>query len=145
MKVSRISGVAVIDKNIIIHAYLKKDNRKREVCRAILVDGFNGIYTPVITNHILYELLLDLTHKYRLDEEIVKIIVDGIILSERWMKIDYRSGTLSRAKDIQLEYGISTSASLIIATMEEYNIKKIVSDRDEFIIYPYIEVINPFK
>jgi len=141
----RLSGVVAIDKDVVINAYLKLNPEYRDVCKDILLDGFSGLYTPVITNQILYELLEELISRYRVDEEIVKIIVNGIIMSEHWMKVNYTFKTVERAREIQSLYGLSLSTSLLIATLEEYSIKKIVSGRGDLVIYPYIEVVNPFK
>lgn len=145
MKVVRISGVALVDKDVIIRAYIDLGDGTREIFRMIILDGFNGVFTPVITNQILYELLYDLKSVYRLDDERIDLIVDGLIASERWVKIDYRSSTVERAKDLVSRYTITPSTALLIATMEEYNIKRIVSLRRDIKIYPFIEVIDPLK
>ncbi len=145
MRPVRLSGVVVVDKNIILYGYLNINKEYREVCKNILLDGFNGVYTPVLLNHVLYELMIDLTIRYRVEEDYINTIIQGLILSEKWMKLDYKASTVEKAYEILKTYGISPSSSLIIATMEEYNLKKIVSDREDLIIYPYIEVINPFK
>ncbi len=145
MRPIRLSGVVVIDKNIILYGYLNINQEYREICKNILLDGFNGLYTPVLINHILYELMVDLTTKYRLEENHIVTIIQGLIASEKWMKLGYNASTIERAYEILKTFGISPSTSLIIATMEEYNIKKIVSDREDLIVYPYVEVVNPFK
>lgn len=144
MRITRLSGVNVIDKNIIIYGYLDIDKKKREICRDILMMGFNGEYTPVIINHILYEVLYELRYNYKLDEDTIETILGGIIYSEKWMKIDYRVSTIEKAREIQGLYGVSTSTALVLATMDEYNLKKIITDRGEFLVYPGVEVLNPF-
>src|SRR3989344_808513 len=119
-----------IDTNILVYAFDESEKQKWAIAKKIVSDATTGEIVAVVSNQVLAEFFTVVTTK--IEEPIstanAKIIVDGIIDSLHWKKINYTSKTVSKA----IEYSIKEKAviwdSLIKETMLENNVYTIITE-----------------
>ena len=137
---------AFIDTNILVYSYEKDKPPKRNICLDLVLKCFRGEIQLVVSNQILAEFFHVITEKskYPLSIEEAKGLIQLIIASSNWIKVDYTISTVLRAIDISKSCGIWDA--LIDATMIENNISEIYTENEkDFGKIPWIEVINPLK
>lgn len=136
-----------VDTCIIAYAYDLSEGEKRDKCKKLVESGFYGDEELAVSNQILAELFSVLTKKIEkpISSENAKIIVDGIIESENWVKVDYNSQTVRKATVTVNEDSILQFWDVLIAeTMIENKIKEIYTENTrDFEKIPGIRSINP--
>jgi predicted nucleic acid-binding protein len=139
---------AMFDTNILVYAYDVSDPEKREKCKRLVEEVFSGERLGVVSNQILGELFVVLTEEIRnpLSAEEAGLIVDGIIESKNWAKVNYNSETVKRAIETSKKLNIHFWDTVIGETMLENNIFVIFTENEkDFNKIPKIKVINPLK
>ena len=101
----------------------------------------------VVSNQVLAEFFTVVTTK--IEEPIstanAKIIVDGIIDSLHWKKINYTSKTVSKAIENSIKEKAVIWDSLIKETMLENNVYTIITENTKDFTSRQIVSKNPFK
>lgn len=137
----------LIDTCIIVYAYDLSDKEKRAKCKVLVESGFKGDAELAVSNQILAELFIVLTKKIEKPISIknAKTIIEGIIESNNWIKIDYNSNTIKKAI-LQLEKTKNAHFwdAVIAETMLENQIREIYTENiKDFKKFPGIKAINP--
>jgi len=138
----------MFDTTIIVYAYDISEPKKREVCKKLIEQVFKGEKKGFISNQILGELFIVLTEKIEntLSIEEAEGIVDGIIESKDWIKVDYNSGTVKRAIETSKKFNIHFWDAVIGETMLENSISAICTENEkDFDKIPKIKVVNPLR
>lgn len=135
-----------IDTNILVYAYDLHEKDKRVKCSYIVKSILSGEEKASISNQVLSELFYVLTRDMRkpLIEEKAEEIVETIIKSDNWIKVNYTCKTLSKAMYFAKEFKIHFWDALIAATMLENNVFTIYTENvNDFKKIPMLKVINP--
>ena len=136
-----------VDTCIIAYAYDLSEGGKRRKCKELVESGFYGYEELAVSNQILAELFFVLTKKIEnpISSENAKTIVEGIIESENWVKIDYNSQTVRKAAiTVNDDNGLHFWDALIAETMIENKITEIYTENiRDFEKISGIRVINP--
>jgi len=136
----------MIDTNIIAYAYDEFEIKKREKCKDLIGRAFNENIEFCVTNQILGELFNTLTENFRkpVSVENAEIIVNSIIDSDNWLKINYSYKTVGRAISLFKKYKVHFWDALIAATMIENDISVIYTENEkDFKKIPGLEIVNP--
>ena len=139
---------AMMDTTLIVYAFDKSEPKKREICKSLLEDIFKGKMKFFISNQILGELYVVLTKKIEnpIPKEKAEVIVNGIIESEDWIKINYTEKTVKRAMKTSKEFKIHFWDAVISETMLENGIFTIYTENEkDFKKVPNLKVVNPLK
>lgn len=136
------------DTNIIAYAFDVFDPKKKEICEELINKAFKGDIVAYVSNQILGELFSVLTQKMGkpITKDIASTIIESIIDSEKWIKINYGHETIKRVLKLIRNINITFWDALIAETMKENGIVKIFTENEEdFKKIPGIEAINPIK
>ncbi len=130
-----------------MYAYDISEKEKRQVCKSIVNAGFCGESEVAVSNQILAELFVVLTRKIEKPTSVenAKTIIDGIIESDNWIKVDYTSETVRRAvlQAAKIK-GAHFWDAIIAETMRENRIDEIYMENvRDFQRFPGIKAINP--
>ena len=135
-----------IDTNILVYAFDESEKQKRAKAKKIVSDATTGEMTAVVSNQVLAEFFMVVTTK--IEEPIsaanAKIIVDGIIDSLHWKKINYTSKTVSKAIEASIAEKNHFWDALIKETMLENRVYAIITENTKDFKSGQIKVINPF-
>ena len=85
------------DTNIICYAFDLKEPAKREICEKLVKRVMNGEIAAFVSNQILGEVFNASVKKLGLSTDKAKIIVQTMIESEKWHKVDYTYNTINNA------------------------------------------------
>ncbi len=138
----------LIDTNILVYAYDSSEHKKREKSAKLVASIFKNEKKAHITNQIVAELFSVLTNKIEkpIQIEDAEIIIDSLLISENWIKIDYTSKSIRKAIKFVKRFSIPFWDALIAATMIENNIFTILTeDSSHFKKIPGLKVINPLQ
>ncbi len=141
-------SASLIDTNIIVYAYGLSEELKRQKCKKIIESVFSWENTAFVTNQILAEFFSAVTRKIEkpLKEEDAKDIIEGIIESENWIKIDYTHKTVNRAVNTSTILKTTFWDTLIAETMLENSVFEILTENTkDFEKIPKLIVKNPLK
>ncbi len=136
------------DTNILVYAFDSRDQRKHAVAVQLLSEVKSGNLKGVISNQTLFELFLILTRKLNksITEIMAENLVEGLIETVEWKKINYTYKTIVGALHIIDKYKTSFVDTVIASTMLENGVKEIFTeDKKDFEKIPGIKPINPFK
>lgn len=134
------------DTSIIVYAYDETEVEKRPICEEIVRNCFEGKFVGVISNQILSELFFVLTTKKGVSKDDAQTIVDSLIKSENWIKVNYKVDTVKKSIVASKTINVLFWDILVAETMKENGINKIYTeDEDNFKKIPGIKTINPFK
>lgn len=136
----------LIDTNVLVYAYIISDEEKHRIA-AELVESIWRDDIGIITLQNLCEFFVVVTTKVERPMTIsqAKNIVDGIVTSQRWRKIDRTSDTVISAIDLVKNFKIPFWDALIAACMIENEIKTIFTENErDFKKVREITVVNPF-
>ncbi len=141
-----MSDKILFDTNILLYAYVNHEPAKWKACNKLIEDVFNGDKQGVISNQILGEFANVMIKKMGADVGEVSRIVDELISSKNWLKLDYTTQTLKKALIDSDMYGSPFWDSVIAETMKENGIVEIITENaNDFNDIPGIRVTNPFK
>ena len=134
------------DTNIICYAFDLKEPTKREICEKLVKQVMKGEIVAAVSNQILGEIFNASIKKLGLPVDKAMIIVQTIIESEKWDKVNYTYNTINNAVEKFEELKIPFWDLVIIETMKENGISVIVTENEgDFDRIPGIKVRNPFK
>ncbi len=134
------------DTNIICYAFDLKEPTKREICKKLVKQVMKGESAATVSNQVLGEIFNASIKKLGLTTDKAKIIVQTIIDSEKWHKVDYTHSTVNNAVEKFEQLKIPFWDSVIVETMKENGISEIITENErDFDMIPGIKVRNPFK
>lgn len=134
------------DTNIIYYAYDTSEPQKRKICQELLEKVFSGDIIGIVSGQILGELFNASINKLDIPLDKAKVIVQALITSERWEKINYDQRTIIRAISNFEDVKVPFWDLVISETMKENNITEIITENEkDFKKIRGINVINPFK
>ncbi|MFA5049973.1 MAG: PIN domain-containing protein [Candidatus Micrarchaeia archaeon] len=135
----------LIDSNILIYAHQKKDEEKCVLSAKIvnhLID--NGDIVLSVQNLVEFSRVLSEKSVPLIDNDLIRQYVFDLI--EVSSIIEYNSNTVMNALSISKQYSIHFFDALLVATMQENGISKIITENEkDFEKMSWLEVINPFK
>jgi predicted nucleic acid-binding protein len=140
-------GESLIDTNVLVHAYIRFDEKKQASASAIVMpiwERGGGITT--LQN--LCEFFAVATKKVARPMPIThaETIVREIIASVKWRVLDRREETVLRAMELVRQRRVPFWDALIAACMLENGVEVIVTEnKDDFKRIPGITVIDPFE
>ena len=132
-----------IDTNILVYAFDITYNEKREICKNLITNIFEGKEKGMLTNQILAEFANAVTKKIEkpISKQDAKSIIGAIIWSENWEIKNYNSKTILKTLDSEGPFW----DLLIAETLKEANIKKIVTENEKDFKDLGLDVENPLK
>ena len=131
-----------IDTNILVYAFDAAYPEKREIAKKIVTDIFSGKKEGVLTNQILAEFSVVVTKKVErpLSKEETQSIIGAILSSQNWKVFNYTGETVLRA----LKQNKPFWDALIVETLKEHNISKIITENVKHFEQSGVSVMNPF-
>ncbi|MBI2675264.1 MAG: PIN domain-containing protein [Candidatus Aenigmarchaeota archaeon] len=141
-----MSDSCFIDSNILIYTVDSSERKKHNISKQLVKAIFNGEKKAVVSNQILAEFFFIATHKIErpISPEEAETVVNAIIFSESWIKVNYGLGTIRRAMGLVKEHKASFWDALIGATMHEAGVFKIYTENVKDFQMPGIEAESPF-
>jgi len=132
-----------IDTNILVYAFDTSYPEKREKCKKIIQDIFDGKQEGALTNQILAEFTNVVLKKIEkpLTKSQVKIIIGAITSCENYKIYNYNQDTLLKSLNLNSTFW----DALIIQTLKDANVHKIITENTKDFIDKDIEVENPFN
>lgn len=134
----------LVDSNILIYAYDKEYIAKKRNAEGLINRCFDAEIMLAVSNQNLAEFVHVTTKKAKLNLEQSKVIVNDIIDSVGFIKINYSAKTIIAAIDIANEFKMSFWDSLLAATMRENGIFSIYTENAKDFKMPWIKAVNPF-
>ena len=135
--------VFLVDTNIIIYAYERKNSLRKKKSLEILEKCYKNEIVLAVSNQNLAEFSVVSLKKLKLDANIVKDIIKDISNFENFKKVNYKRKTILSAIDILEKYKMSFWDSLIAATMIENGILNIYTENSKDFKIPSLNVVNP--
>lgn len=138
------NGLFLVDSNILIYAYDKDEIIKKKNAGRLINQCFDAEILLAVSNQNLAEFVHVTTKKAKLNLEQAKTIVNDIINSVGFVKINYSAKTIPSAISIADEFKMSFWDSLLAATMRENGIFSIYTENAKDFKMPWINAVNPF-
>ncbi len=133
------------DTNIICYAFDLNEPAKKEVCEKLIKKVMSGETVGVVSNQVLGEVFNLTTGKLGISPDKARIIIDTIVESEKWKKINYTGETISKAAQ-NFELMETHFWDLVISeTMKENGIEAIFTENEKDFKNAEVIVKNPFK
>lgn len=136
-----------VDTNILVYAYDVDEVERHPIAKAVIQGCFRGERRLAISNQIIAEFARVMLHKPppRMDKETVHGIIQEIVSSESWTKLNYSISSVQRAVETA-ESENPFWDSIIAQTMLENGIAKIYTENTkDFSKIKGIKAVNPFK
>lgn len=142
-----MSDELFVDTNVLVYAFDESEKQKREIAKRIFGEIAKGEKRGVISNQVLGELFFALTQKMEnpISGENAQIIVNGLLDSVHWKKINYTAFTISKAIEASIKEKNPFWDTLIAETMIENKIFTILTENTKHFRSTHIKGINPFK
>lgn len=143
-----MSDELFFDTNIIVYAYDSSEPVKQNVCVQFLTKVYEKGIAGVISNQVLGEVFKGLTENIEkpISIEDAKLIIENMVNSDRWLKINYDHETIKKAISIVKLTKVSFWDAVIAETMKENGIDKIITENEkDFQKIPGLKIINPFR
>ncbi|MEK6942094.1 MAG: PIN domain-containing protein [archaeon] len=136
-----------VDTNILVYAFDKTEKQKHKIAQELLKDVTFGKRNGVVSNQVLGELFEALTRKleHPIEKNTAQLIVNGLIDSVHWKKINYAQTTVSKAIHASINEKKPFWDSLIVETMLENRVFTILTENTKDFSTNLIKPINPFK
>ena len=136
-----------VDTNILVYAFDKTEKQKHKIAQEIIKGVTLGEIKGVVSSQVLGELFEALAKKleHPIEKNTAQLIINGLIDSGHWKKINYTQTTVSKAINASITEKKPFWDSLIAETMLENGVFIILTENTkDFSINP-IKPINPFK
>lgn len=133
------------DTNIICYAFDLNEPAKKEVCEKLIKKVMGGETVGVVSNQVLGEVFNLATRKLGISPDKVRIIIDTIIESKKWRKINYTEGTIAKAAQNFELFGTHFWDLVIAETMKENGVEEIFTENEKDFKASEVVVKNPFK
>jgi len=132
-----------IDTNILVYAFDTSYPEKRNICKKLIENIFNGDKKCAVTSQILAEFAVVVTKKIEnpLTKTQAESIVGAILSSENWTVVNYEGEDVLRA----LKSKQSFWDALIIQTLKKNDINAFVTENEKHFENAGLKIINPFK
>lgn len=143
---SYMNDKILFDTNIIVYAYDASEPGKQKICAGLLEKVYENEINGTVSNQILGEVFKGLTKNIEKPISIddAKLVIENIIDSDSWVKINYNHETVKKAILTVKINKVPFWDSVITETMKENNIGKIYTENEnDFKKIPGIKVINP--
>lgn len=138
--------IRFFDTSILCYAYSTQDPDKRKVCERLVEKVFNGELNGAISNQVLGEFFNASVNKLLMPIDEVKVVVQYLITSDKWQKIDYTHKTIEKVIQRLSEPKAPFWDIVIAQTMKENGITEIITENEkDFNRIPGIKITNPFK
>ncbi|MBI2598274.1 MAG: PIN domain-containing protein [Candidatus Diapherotrites archaeon] len=136
-----------VDSNILVYAFDESEPKKRLIAKKIVEDITKGEKKGIVSNQVLGELFFALTKKIEkpLKKETAQIIINGLIDSVHWKKVNYSVHTVSKAIEISIKENLPFWDSIILETMLENKVFAILTENTKDFASRQIKAKNPFK
>lgn len=141
-------GKFFFDTNVLAYVFDKYAGGKRKICAELVGSVMAGQAVGYVSNQVLAELSSVLRTKMRhaIPDEEIETVVELIASSPKWKKINYTHKTIPRALEIARKLNISIWDALIVATMRENGISRILTEnRRDFSGVPGIRATDPLR
>lgn len=138
----------LFDTNILVYAFDTHEPDKNRKAASLFMEVENGNITGVISNQIIGEFFFVITSKVRhkLPDIDAYAIVNDLIYSSRWEKVNYTHNTVGRAIEMCTKVNKPFWDTLIIETAIENGVKKIYTENVKDFTGLYdIKIINPLE
>ena len=137
--------LALIDTNVLVYAF-DVDENKKIIARDLLRRCWKNEAQFAISVQNLAEFSAVIREKMStpVSGEKAGKFVRAIGKFRGWTILPYSAATVIRAHEIQDEFEVHFWDALLVATMEENNIRTIYSEDRHFSKIPWITVIDPF-
>ncbi len=137
----------MFDTNILVYAFDIESGKKHEICKSLVEKVFYGQSDGIVSNQILGELFYTLTKKsgHNLSAEDAYKIVEKLIDSDKWVKLNYSAETVKRAMSNFKNTGMHFWDAIIAETMKENGITTIITENTEDFKNSGVKTINPLK
>ena len=133
------------DSSIICYAFDLREPEKRAICLDLIRQVLNSEIRGVVSNQILGEVFYATVRKFCLPADQAFTIVDGIVKSDKWRKIDYTCETIDAAARKSSQSGMHFWDAVIMETMKENGIRKVFTENlRDFAGTRGIDVVDPF-
>lgn len=136
-----------IDTNILVYAFDETEKQKHKIAQGLVRDITLGRVKGVVSNQVLGELFVALTKKLEkpIDKKTTQIIINGLIDSLHWRKINYTEKTISKAVETSISLRTPFWDSVILETMLENKVYTILTENTKDFPIGQITSKNPFK
>ncbi|HLC36410.1 MAG TPA: PIN domain-containing protein [archaeon] len=136
-----------IDTNVLVYAFDESEKAKREKAKKIVEKITKGEMKGAVSGQVLGELFTVLLKKIEkpVEKEKARIIVNGLIDSVHWKKINYSEKTISNAMDRAINDKTPFWDSLIAETMIENKVPVILTENLKDFKSKELRAVNPFK
>ena len=136
-----------IDTNVLVYAFDESEKAKREKAKKIVEKITKGEMKGAVSGQVLGELFTVLLKKIEkpVEKEKARIIVNGLIDSVHWKKINYSEKTISNAMDRAINDKTPFWDSLIAETMIENKVPVILTENFKDFKSKELRAVNPFK
>jgi len=137
-----------IDTNTLVYAFDESEGEKRNKCFKLINSIFKGEKQAYITNQIIAETFITLLKKVDNPNplENAENIINAVINSQNWIKINYTTQTTKKAITLVKNYNLKFWDALIAATMFENDVFSLYTeDEKDFKKVPGLKVINLMK
>ena len=140
-------GEKLIDTNVLVHAYIRLNEKKQASASAIVMPIWES-GGGVTTLQNLCEFFAVATKKVARPMPVgeAENVVKAVLASAKWRVLDRREDTVVRAIELVRQRRVPFWDALIAACMLENEIGIIVTENeDDFKRIPGITTTNPFK
>src|SRR3989344_8252010 len=136
-----------IDTNVLVYAFDESEKAKREKAKKIVEKITKGEMKGAVSGQVLGELFTVLLKKIEkpVEKEKARIIVNGLIDSVHWKKINYSEKTISNAMDRAINDKTPFWDSLIAETMIENKVPVILTENLKDFKSKELKAVNPFE
>ena len=134
----------LLDSNVLIYAYDKNEDKKREIASNLLSSCFKKERKFALTNQILAEFSSIFLQKGKGDINFLRLIINDLLNCFEFIKLIYNEKTILQALTIKEKFKIPFWDSLIIATMKENGIYNIYTENIKDFNISGINAVNPF-
>ena len=136
-----------IDTNVLVYAFDESEKAKREKAKKIVEKITKGEMKGAVSGQVLGELFTVLLKKIEkpVEKEKARIIVNGLIDSIHWKKINHSEKTISNAMDRVINDKTPFWDSLIAETMIENKVPVILTENTKDFKSKELKAVNPFK
>ena len=138
---------ALIDSNIFVYAWVSQEKEKHDIALRLFEKVWSReiIYAVSVQNLAEFSSVLLSKGERKEEPDEISAFIQIIHEFSHWKVLTYDSSIIIRALNIHKEYGLHFWDSLLVATMEKNEIRRIITEDIHLKKIPWIEVINPFQ
>ncbi|MBI2452537.1 PIN domain-containing protein [Candidatus Pacearchaeota archaeon] len=145
---TEFNEISLFDSNILIYAFAINEKEKNTIAKRLLDKVINNELQICLSTQNISEFYYGITKKIEkpIDVEIAREIVKELISLTNIKIFKIIESTIINAIDVSIKFKLSFWDSLIVAVMEENNIREIITENEkDFKKIPLLNIFNPFK